>query len=638
MAQSGDPLQRWIDALQAAALLAVDPHGLGGVALRCAHGPVRDTWLSTLRSLLPAGTPMLRVPVQIRDDRLLGGLDLAATLQAGRPVAQTGVMTQAHEGLMVLAMAERLPEGTAARICAALDQAEITLARDGLQGRQAARFGVVALDEGIDDEAPPARLLERLAFRIDLQSVAPHDVDEHLGVGAHDALPSADPDGAADIAAARGLLPRVRIDDDLVAALCAGAMALGADSMRASLLALRAARAAAALDGREAVTPEDAELAARLVLGPRATRLPPAPAPEDDLEAAAPDPSSDPPESRRPARPSDTDADSETESPESAASTPEPDAEDTEASGSPTTDELILEAARATIPAGLLAQLAGAASPPAGGGPSGRMGIARAARLRGRPIGTRPGMPRDGARLALIDTLRAAAPWQTLRRAQVRRVGSDPSTRPKVEVRASDFRVARMQDRAETTTIFVVDASGSAALHRLAEAKGAVELLLADCYVRRDRVAVIAFRGRAAEVLLPPTRSLARAKRALAGLPGGGGTPLAAGIDSALGMAEGIARRGGTPVLVLLTDGRANVSRDGSGGRDRAQADAHQSALALRVARHASLLIDTSPQPRAPGLQLAESMGAVYLPLPHADAKAMSRAVQSASADSSRRI
>jgi magnesium chelatase subunit D len=542
-------------------------------------------------------------------------------------------MSQVHEGLMVLAMAERLPEGTAARLCAALDQGEITLARDGLQGHHAARFGVIALDEGIDDEVPPARLLERLAFQIDLQSVAPHDVDERIGVGTQGALPSADPAGAEDIAAARRMLPRVRITDDIVAALGAGAMALGADSMRASLLALRAARAAAALDGREAVESEDAELAARLVLGPRATRLPAAPAPEEDLEATAPDPSSDPPEPPE----SEPDTDTETDSPESTAAAPEPARADAESASSPTTDELILEAARATIPAGLLAQLASAVSPPSQGGPSGRMGIARAARLRGRPVGTRPGMPRDGARLALIDTLRAAAPWQTIRRAQVRGVSSSHGTRPKVEVRASDFRIARLQDRAETTTIFVVDASGSSALHRLAEAKGAVELLLADCYVRRDRVAVIAFRGRTAEVLLPPTRSLARAKRALAGLPGGGGTPLAAGIDAALTMAEGIARRGGTPVLVLLTDGRANVSRDGSGGRDRAQADASQSAQALRVARHASLLIDTSPQPRAPGLQLAESMGAVYLPLPHADAKAMSRAVQSVSADSSRR-
>jgi magnesium chelatase subunit D len=93
--------------------------------------------------------------------------------------------------------------------------------------------------------------------------------------------------------------------------------------------------------------------------------------------------------------------------------------------------------------------------------------------------------------------------------------------------------VSRFKQRRETTTIFVVDASGSAALHRLAEAKGAVELLLADCYVRRDRVAMLAFRGKGAELMLPPTRSLVRAKRSLAGLPGGGGTPLAAGMDAA---------------------------------------------------------------------------------------------------------
>ena len=115
----------------------------------------------------------------------------------------------------------------------------------------------------------------------------------------------------------------------------------------------------------------------------------------------------------------------------------------------------------------------------------------------------------------------------------------------------------------ETTTIFVVDASGSAALHRLAEAKGAVELLLADCYIRRDQVALIAFRGSAAELLLPPTRSLARAKRSLAGLPGGGGTPLAAGLDAAFALSDSIRRKGQTPTVIVLTDGRANIARDG---------------------------------------------------------------------------
>jgi magnesium chelatase subunit D len=121
---------------------------------------------------------------------------------------------------------------------------------------------------------------------------------------------------------------------------------------------------------------------------------------------------------------------------------------------------------------------------------------------------------------------------------------------PRVLVRRDDFRVQRLRERRETTTVFVVDASGSAALHRLAEAKGAIELLLAECYVRRDRVALIAFRGRpgaaGAELLLPPTRSLVRAKRSLADLPGGGGTPLAHGLDAARALAEDVSRRGGT--------------------------------------------------------------------------------------------
>ena len=124
-----------------------------------------------------------------------------------------------------------------------------------------------------------------------------------------------------------------------------------------------------------------------------------------------------------------------------------------------------------------------------------------------------------------------------------------------MQIRAEDFHIQRYQQRASSCLILALDASGSAALNRLAEAKGAVELLLADCYVRRDSVAVLAFRGKAAELLLPPTRSLARAKRSLAGLPGGGGTPLASAMDAALALAEQIRRKGETPILVLLTAG-----------------------------------------------------------------------------------
>jgi magnesium chelatase subunit D len=198
---------------------------------------------------------------------------------------------------------------------------------------------------------------------------------------------------------------------------------------------------------------------------------------------------------------------------------------------------------------------------------------------------------------------------------------------PRVLVRKDDFRISRFKQRSETATIFVVDASGSAALHRLAEAKGAVELLLADCYIRRDQVALIAFRGQIAELLLPLTRSLARAKRSLAGLPGGGGTPLAAGLDSAFALTDLIRRKGQTPTVILLTDGRANIGRDGAPGRPRAEEDAMAAARQFRAAGISAVLVDTSSRPGPAGAQLASEMGARYLPLPHADATALSKAV-----------
>jgi len=154
--------------------------------------------------------------------------------------------------------------------------------------------------------------------------------------------------------------------------------------------------------------------------------------------------------------------------------------------------------------------------------------------------------------------------------------------------------------------------------------------LLADCYVRRDQVAVIAFRDKQAELLLPPTRSLPRAKRSLAGLPGGGGTPLASGLDAALTLAQQVQRRGDTPVIVLLTDGRGNIARSGAPGRVQANADAIEAARQIKNAGLTALLLDTSPQAQAMAQTLAQAMGAHYLPLPHAGARQLSQAVKAA--------
>ena len=547
----------WPDALRAARLLGADPLGFGGAVVRAAPGPVRDRWLDAVRAQLPPETPWRRLPPGIGDDSLLGGLDLAATLAAGRPVARAGLLAQADGGLIVVPMAERLPPGIAARLAGALDT--------GTASEHPARLGLILLDEGEGDERVADALADRLAFRIDLSGLGIADCD----------------------AAAPRLEAPPAPEDDPLGTLCRLADAFGVASLRGPILAARVARALAA---GEPIGPDAITAAARLVLAPRATRLPGPEAAMPEDAAAAPPPHAEDHAEEDAADPAPTDA----------------------------AEDRVLEAVRAAIPPNLLDQLL------AGGvrlstAKAGRVGQPAAAR-KGRPIGSRRGDPRRG-RLDLLATLRAAAPWQGLRR-------GEGETRP-IVVRRDDLRIRILRQRTETTTVFCVDASGSAALERLAEAKGAVELLLAEAYVRRDRVALVAFRGAGAELVLPPTRSLTRAKRGLSGLPGGGGTPLAAGIDAALTVALGVRRSGSRPVIVLLTDGRANVARSGEGGRAKAGAEALQAARALRAAGLPALVIDTGA--RGEGARaVADAMAARYLVLPRADAGLLSAAVRAA--------
>jgi len=604
-----------------AALFAVDPCGLGGVALRASASPLRDDWLALLKKLLPPGTPLRRIPLNINDAALLGGLDLGATLSAGRPIAQQGVLAHADGGVVVLAMAERVPLGTAARLAAVLDTHEVAIERDGLALKLPARLGVVALDEGMaDDEQVPSALLDRLAFLVRLKQ---SELDDE---GA-DWQPK-------DIAFAREILPRISVSDDVVQALCAAALALGVYSLRAPIFAMKVARCAAALDGLLEVNEAHTALAARLVLAPRATQLPPAQA--DAQEQPQPDEEQDDQQKDQPKEQSggqteeqqDSKQDDSPDQPDTPPDQPPP--QDEQDSSSEALAESVLDAAQSAIPDGLLAALQVGQAAKARAQAAGRSGAVQKSQSRGRPLGARRGEPRAGARLNVIETLRAAAPWQKLRERQNPTPGG--AAHKRIHVRREDFHVTRFKQVGQTTTLFVVDASGSSALNRLAEAKGAVELLLADCYVRRDRVAVLAFRGKTAELLLPPTRSLARAKRSLAGLPGGGATPLAAAIDAARELADQISRRGETPIVVLLTDGRGNIARDGKPGRAKASEDATAAARQMRLAGVTALLLDTSPQPQAAAQALAIEMGAAYVPLPYAGAQAVSQVVQLASA------
>lgn len=575
----------WEDAALAAALLALDPVGLGGIVLRAGPGPARDRWIVLLRALLPRGAPVRRIPPHIEDDRLLGGLDLAASLSAGRPIAQRGILAECDGGVAMLSMAERIDAGVAARIGQVLDSGKVAIERDGLTLDLDARIALVALDEGCTpDETAPASLVERLAFHVDLTVADGREPFE------------ADWDAAA-MTRARDLLAQSDFVAEAISeAICAAAQSLGVSSARAPLFTLRAARVHAALHGRRAIGAEDVAAAARLILAPRALAFP-----ADVAEDAAPDddPSDAAPDDRARDNPSNETTD--------------------EPSQSASESDMVVAAIKAALPDDLLARVvtdnqARRASARVRGS-----GSAAKSANRGRPLGSRSGVLRAGGRLNLVDTLRAAAPWQALRR--------DGAPTARIQVRREDFRIRRFVSRLDSTTIFVVDASGSTAFQRLAEAKGAVELLLAKAYVSRSQVALIAFRGAGAEVLLPPTRSLARAKKRLAELPGGGGTPLAAGVDAALSLARAELAKNHTPLLVFLTDGRANVGHDPAAGRAGAEADAIATAARVAEARVSAVYVDTSPRTRPDGDRFARAMGAIYAPLPYLDAGAVSHLV-----------
>ncbi|MBF9045575.1 magnesium chelatase subunit D [Rhodobacterales bacterium LSUCC0031] len=557
-----DSQERWQRVNLALACFALDPAALGGIWLRARVGPVRDRVQKGVEIALQ-GQILRRLHPGIGDDALFGGIDLAATLAQGHVVRTRGILDE--NAVLLMPMAERVKAALAARLAGALD------AGKGL--------ALIAYDEGAEpEERLPQALADRLAIHLDL-------ADQGLSDAPELAL-----DQSA-LAAARLLLPHVTVPDHAICDVATVAARLGIRSLRAPLQALALARASAALMGETCVDHADLTLAVELVLAPRATQLPQE---EQEAQEAPPDPP-------------------HPEEPEKAH-----EAQDQDQIDLPPL-EMLIEAAKAILPPDLLARLqAGRAArqAPAANG----SGAVKKGNRRGRPLPARPGRIGSEARVDLVATLRAAAPWQPMRRKATGKTDQ-------LHIRMSDIRLRQFAETSDRAIIFVVDASGSAALARLGEAKGAIELLLGEAYARRDHVALIAFRGDGADVLLPPTRSLVQTKRRLVQLAGGGGTPLAAGLKAGLELALTAQGKGMTASVAILTDGRANVDLAGIANRTQAAADATAMARAIRARAIPALVIDTGIRPTQALASIASDLGAPYLALPRADARSLSAAV-----------
>lgn len=543
----------WDQACIAVQVTAMDPVGLGGIKVTARAGPVRDLWMQLLARLPMAHS---RLHPNISDEALFGGIDLSMIgAQAGTPPRRQGILDQSST--LILAMAERCPLDLAGRLALALDQ-----------GRG---HCLIALEEQVEpDETVPSALCDRLASHIRL-----------------DDIPIAVARGMEHGVSAVSSKHAVMLDDvsiePAIEPINLLSMRLGIDSLRAPLLACRFARAHAVLCGRNEIEQQDMEIAAAVVLAPRAQQLPDA---QESADRAEETPQQPPPE---PDDPKTSDA---------------------------IPQEILTDAVRVALPDGILQLSATAGGAGVGGG-----GARKSGNRKGRPLPARKGRPDGRSRIDVMATLRAAIPWQRLRR-------KPSGSRHRLALRGQDIHLKRFETCSDRLLVFVVDASGSQALARLGEAKGAVEILLSRAYASRDHAALVAFRGTSSEVLLPPTRSLVQTKKRLASLPGGGGTPLAAGLHQAGSLILQAQRQGLSPLLVLLTDGRANIALDGTAGRAQATADALDAARWLGRSKIESVILDTGIRAQPALSELARTMGGRLLTLPHAGASRISAGLE----------
>ena len=576
MQATPDPRAEWQDALLAARLLSIAGAELGGVHLRAGSGPVRDAWLECLAALT-GSEKLITIPVSSSMDRLCGGMDVHATLATGKVEIQSGLLAKADGGFVVIAGAERLEANALGAITQALELKTTEPAFGNGIIRQPTRFGVIAIDEAAPGETGLAPSLnERLGLNISLDGISWSTINTRM---------------ASISAEAPRDIHSVKISDTWIEVAM---KALSSPSPRRLILTLNVAKALATLVRRTEVSLRDLLTSVRLS-GYSTEQLE-----KQELEEQ---------EDQRQAEQLQDEI--EKQPPRS--------------NSDKFPDEMMIDAALADI-AGIELAIDAVRSNSRLSGSKGTSGERRNKARRGRVLGLRERPPFPDARPDITATLRAAAPWQLIRRAE--RAAKGLPLIDRVILQSSDFRYRHYQDRRESAIIFAVDASGSTAMDRLGEAKGAVELLLADCYADRHHVALVAFRGTEAETLLAPTRSLVRAKRSLQALPGGGTTPLASGLKRATELALTAKGKGQSPLLVIISDGSGNIDLDGNPGRAKANDDTMKIARLIAGHKLNSMVIDIGRRGAAKGQPLAKAMGGDYQPLPFASAKAMSSFIQ----------